>query len=796
MVQVSYPGVYVQEVSSGVRTITSVATSIAAFFGRATKGPIDKAVRILSLSDYERQFGEPFPKSSLATSVEQFFNNGGTDCYVVRLAKDAAKASVTLRSLNVEDVDVLDFTAKAEGLWANTVRMEVDYNTPNPDETFNLRVIQEEGGEVVSTESFTNLSMNTSSARYAPSFINQSSALVEAVLSGALGDTADPTSVYNANTFNGYSSARRPFSDIASTVLTTFNTGFFGNGMTSFQISVNGSNYETVDLSDGGDLAGADHIAIADDIEDRINNYLSGLSPAQSVTCSLDNVANLGFFLTITASTPGVNNVSVRVKRAGSNDISAALMLGVDQGGVEPVRWSNFRPAPTASILPIVGALGDITSLNTITALQQSDITDIIIDGETTNLVGDYSVITTAPGDRWYQNAAGESDGVREKLRIIAKAVNDNPNVSHKAEVWGYHLAIIATEGTINNEPTISTTVADLGNEITLNVRQYTLGIGGSGIFSFNGTDGDDGDAPEYSDYIGSESTQTGFYALDAVDLFNLMILPEDEEVNEPTMLSLWGPASTYCEGKRAFLLVDSPASWTDSNGRPAVVNDTGMINDLRISIVKDYSAVFYPHLKYSDNGVTKVIAPAGAIAGLMARTDASRGIWKAPAGIEATIKNVLGTNVELTDAENGVLNKKGSNCIRVFPNGIVNWGSRTLDGDDDSPSEWKYIPVRRLALMIEETLFRGTKWVVFEPNDEPLWAKIRLNIGTYMMSLFRQGAFQGTNPKDAFFVKCDKETTTQDDINKGIVNIRVGFAPLKPAEFVVITIQQMAGEL
>jgi phage tail sheath protein FI len=179
-----------------------------------------------------------------------------------------------------------------------------------------------------------------------------------------------------------------------------------------------------------------------------------------------------------------------------------------------------------------------------------------------------------------------------------------------------------------------------------------------------------------------------------------------------------------------------------------------------------------------------------------MARIDASRGVWKAPAGVEASMRSISGLTVKLTDRENGVLNQKAVNCLRVFPSGIVNWGARTLFGDDSFGSEWKYVPVRRLALMLEESLFRGTKWVVFEPNDEPLWAKIRLNVGAYMMSLFRQGAFQGTAPKDAFYVKCDKETTTQDDINKGIVNIEVGFAPLKPAEFVIIKIQQMAGEL
>jgi phage tail sheath protein FI len=326
-------------------------------------------------------------------------------------------------------------------------------------------------------------------------------------------------------------------------------------------------------------------------------------------------------------------------------------------------------------------------------------------------------------------------------------------------------------------------------------VRQYTLGTGGTGAFS-SGVNGADGVAPTAAEYTGNPAAQTGFYALDQVDLFNLMVLPGDAEVDESVMGTLWGPASNYCKSRRAFLLIDAPKAWSQ-NGRPKVVGDTQMINDLRAGgIVKDYSAVFYPRLKYNNNGLNASIGPSGAIAGLIARTDADRGVWKAPAGIEADIRDVLGVDVKLTDLENGVLNKKGVNCLRVFPNGLVNWGGRTLNGDDDFGSEWKYIPIRRLALMIEESLFRGTKWVVFEPNDEPLWAKIRLNVNAYMMSLFRQGAFQGSAPKDAFFVRCDATTTTQDDRNKGIVNIQVGFAPLKPAEFVVITIQQIAGDL
>jgi hypothetical protein len=153
--------------------------------------------------------------------------------------------------------------------------------------------------------------------------------------------------------------------------------------------------------------------------------------------------------------------------------------------------------------------------------------------------------------------------------------------------------------------------------------------------------------------------------------------------------------------------------------------------------------------------------------------------------------------SVALTDEENGDLNPLGTNCLRAMPViGRVVWGSRTLRGADRLADQWKYVPIRRLALYIEESLYRGTQWAVFEPNDEPLWAQIRLNLGAFMHGLFRQGAFQGSSPREAYLVKCDAETTTQTDRNLGIVNIIVGFAPLKPAEFVIIKIQQLAGKI
>lgn len=308
---------------------------------------------------------------------------------------------------------------------------------------------------------------------------------------------------------------------------------------------------------------------------------------------------------------------------------------------------------------------------------------------------------------------------------------------------------------------------------------------------------GGNGAPPENSlSYVGSESEKTGLYALEKADLFNLLCLPP---VNRTTGIDTdtLSKALEYCVKRRAVLIVDPPDEWTDTTKAETGI---GAIRDVLGAKQGINAAVYFPRLKLSDplkENRTQEFAPCGAIAGIIARTDASRGVWKAPAGIDATFSGVRELTYKLTDGENGRLNPKGLNCLRNFPvYGNVIWGSRTLAGDDRLASEWKYLPVRRLALFLEESLYRGTQWVVFEPNDEPLWSQIRLNIGAFMNNLFRQGAFQGKTPKEAYFVKCDSETTTQNDINLGIVNIVIGFAPLKPAEFVILKFQQMAGQI
>ncbi|WP_406641299.1 phage tail sheath family protein [Amycolatopsis sp. WGS_07] len=306
---------------------------------------------------------------------------------------------------------------------------------------------------------------------------------------------------------------------------------------------------------------------------------------------------------------------------------------------------------------------------------------------------------------------------------------------------------------------------------------------------------GDNGPTPRPDDYRGDPAKQTGIYALLKADIFNMLCLPgAPGRIGADNILA---DALKLCVDRRAILIADPNPKWSTTNDVTAAVKDPGFPLNSENGA---NAALYFPQIKQPDikqENRVRDFPPCGAIAGIWARTDVRRGVWKAPAGTEATLSGVSALSVKLTDPQNGVLNPLGVNCLRGLPSvGNVVWGARTQRGADVLANQWKYLPVRRLALFIEESLFRGTQWVVFEPNDEPLWSSIRLNVGAFMNTLFRQGAFQGRTPKDAYLVKCDATNNPQNDIDRGIVNILVGFAPLKPAEFVLIHIQQLAGQI
>lgn len=292
------------------------------------------------------------------------------------------------------------------------------------------------------------------------------------------------------------------------------------------------------------------------------------------------------------------------------------------------------------------------------------------------------------------------------------------------------------------------------------------------------------------------EPGHKGIYALDRADTVNLLCLPPLERT-VPLPAAVWTAAAAYCEKRFTVLLVDPPSSWTSVTAAAA---RTGLA-----SLVSQNAAFYFPLLVLPDplaDGRLASFAPCGAVAGVIARTDAERGLWKAPAGQDAGLRGVEGFSTSLSDStarlllsdsQVGTLNPAGINALRPLGvAGPVVWGARTARGADVLASEWKYLPVRRLALYIEQNLKEGTRWAVFEPNDAPLWSQLRLSIGAFMHQLFRRGAFKGQRPQEAYFVKCDSETTTSADQDRGIVNVVVGFAPLKPAEFVILQFQQI----
>ncbi|MFZ1430508.1 MAG: phage tail sheath C-terminal domain-containing protein [Geminicoccaceae bacterium] len=650
-VKPTYPGVYIEEIPSGVRSIIGVSTSVAAFVDAFARGPANQPVQIFGMTDFQREFGGLARTSEASYAIQQFFQNGGSEAWAVRVVNDvdtpvAAASSTTLRvqpaaGANVFTVSAgrrMDETSVADpGTWGDHLYLEIDYDTRDPRNRFNLTVseIVASNGrrQTLRSETFRDLLKAASGPSAATEVVNAGSNLIQLTgLAGWPGDLPCATGTTGAE--------------------------------------------------------------------------ITAAIPASPVA------------LTVLAGVPG----------------SAARPVSVTHGlGASSNDHATFRPLLEAALRAAAGAA-------------TSDAERSLIEGAVVRLIGKGT--TTNPYR--YQILAGRGDpsfGGAETLTIAGAG----------ATALGLTAA-------------------------TVNAQQVKLGGGSDGL------------APTSAQVIGIEADKTGIYALDRVDLFNILCLPAAASFSSASdMQSVYMKAASYCEARRAFLIVDTPES-VDTLARM----QTWMAQNDKLR--HRNAAVYFPRTRISDplaDGRPRSISASGTIAGLYARTDADRGVWKAPAGTDARLRNVLALDCKLTDPQNGALNPLGVNCLRTFPvYSNICWGARTLDGADAQASEWKYIPVRRLTLFIEESLYRGTKWVVFEPNDEPLWAQIRLNVGAFMHTLFRQGAFQGTTPKEAYLVKCDHETTPQADIDAGIVNILVGFAPLKPAEFVIIKIQQMAGDI
>ena len=784
----TYPGVYIEEVPSGVKTIVGVSTSIAAFVGYTARGPTDKAVRIHNFGDFERNFGGLHRESLISYGVYQFFLNGGTDAYVVRVAQGASGAGLKLEGSD-GNTEVLTVEAKNPGSWGNFIRLDIDYNTNNPDSTFNIGITryEQQNGEMIEKEKemIRNLSMNSLSNYYVESVVNNESNLIKVTRPDL--DFTDELATRGKSLSNKFE-----LTDVSQ----------LNDDEKYITLILNGEDKHILSLDPTViNATSTDIPTFLDNVRNHLNDTAipnTGLDAEIEVKRAFANFAGDagGFHLLFRCTTgKGKEKSSIQIITSSSNDASVKLKLGFHNNGREKDGSSKWRPIPTGTFGgDLAKEWGDPVGSDIGGSKFWIDIIDEL-NGDV--LLNRSEVILTA-------TTVGEKlkNTLQTQLReYISDPITDNIIV----ELNGTYLRAIPNIEQPNAKIKFYINDGDVGADdptakdilkLTMdtgcgfwNLQQNCLGVGAPVDYQNYITIGEDGRVPDATEIKGSYIVKTGMNALRDVDLFNLLVIPRTTKLNTPEkVLDVISAAISLCEEERAFFIVDP---------------DPSMNYDVFaewVSFSSKNGAVYFPQIKLPDpldNYRLKDFPPSGTIAGIFARTDAERGVWKAPAGTEALMKGVQGLSYVLTDPENGTLNPKGINCLRYFTEyGNIVWGSRTLVGSDTKASEWKYIPVRRIALFMEESLYRGTQWAVFEPNDEPLWAQIRLSVGTFMHDLYRKGAFQGSKPSDAYFVKCDKETTTQSDINQGIVNILVGFAPLKPAEFVMIKISQMAGQL
>lgn len=721
-----YPGVYIQEVPSGVRTITGASTAILAIAGHFPRGPVDRPVRVTSWSDVERAFGGIDRRYEAAYALQEFFLQGGTQAWVARIAfRDAGIV------LNTTET-AMTVRARATGTGGNAIEVRISHTNGG---NFNLQV--RDGNSGPFTE-YADLSTDPLSSRFAGLIVNAAvaaggSPLIQLEGIAQLPAATGNTSVTLQNGAVGVA-ASAPLTSVPLPALTLQALSGASNS-TTVQVTA-GTAANTFRLVFANPARDLDNLVLnptsADYVVSRVNGtgvvaVVEGQHPLR--------VPAVAAAASFTGGGTAVPSASTAIPRASGNGNAMTVTA------VNPGSWGN---AIRIGIMPTLSGGFDM-SVSEYRGTER-------VRGE---LFRNLNVIPNDPNNV-VTVVARQSELVRVSNAVVPPRASSNAAIDiENVPLPALYALTGGADGTLPGDP--------------------AWAAGASAAF------------------LGSEANRTGLFAFSQLepDYFTLMAIPEAPYMADGGN-GVYAAAGAFCRDQLAFLLVDHPVAADSVTG----ITGWPIAQTLGTDLARSAALCFPKVVKSDPLGGERTLSSSGSIAGLMARTDAQRGVWKAPAGLDASLSGVR-PSVPMTDRQQAQLNKRGLNVIRVKPfAGSVNWGARTLAGADALASEWKYVPVRRTALMIERTLKDSLPWVVFEPNDESLWAQIRLNIGAFMQSLFVQGAFQGSSPREAYLVKCDRETTSQQDVNSGIVNILVGFAPLKPAEFVVVRLTQLAGRL
>ncbi len=719
-VQVSYPGVYIEELPPGPASITGAPFSVTAFVGPAAMGPVNEPTQVKSFGDFSRIFGGLAGSSPLSYAVQQFFLNGGSTSLIVRVtATDAIPATL---SLPPEKGTLLTLVATQAGAAGNAMGLsiapidlvnqryqltllpggaslpityKISLKDPTAPDYITTVLNSTTPIQVSGAVSVAGLALLQSAAFSGGTDATGTSAKAQASVSG-LGLTAlVPTARYNDWTVQVGAPVTPKNNYFNLAILQSGKTYAFPARDVSIS-SADGADYVLKALGDAVNYTGGTALFTASQIPKTAPSvsaqakFTGGSSsvPAQPAQLSLPDVSGA---IALQAKNPG----------AWGNDLSV---------------WIDYRTNP--------------------------------VNGNLFNLTVRLGSPVGAAKTEIFQNLSTQSS---------------DPNFA----------------GTVLDA---QSTLLQLSNSASLAQRPMP-----AGAFVLANGDGADGSA--FSGVLPGGPKQ-GIYALDSVHVFNLLCIPP-LTFGASITGDIYAAAAAYCENRRAFFIADPPTDW---NNADSAIAKSWEIDYLR----SPNAALFFPYINAADplqNNRTTAFAPCGTVAGAIARTDAARGVWKSPAGVQATLQGALGLAASITDSQQGQLNPLGINCLRWFPQtGPVVYGARTLMGADMLQSQWKYIAVRRTALYIEDSLYDGLQFAVFEPNAEPLWSQIRLSVGAFLQGLFEQDAFAGRTPQDAYFVQCDSDTNPPDKIAQGIVTVRVGFAPLEPAEFVVVQVQLISG--
>lgn len=769
------PGVYVEEIQSGIKPIQAVGTSSAGFIGEASRGVPGVATFVRGFADFERSFGghQRGPAGHLALAVEGFFAAGGARAFVVRVLPQDATVGVSPTVLaGVDDVwgedrPVLRFTARGAGVWADNLRLHLLDSAAFPGRAFTLAVEWVEGGRSRVVERYENLVLDPESPDYVVEALADSSRYVLA------------TDLHRTEFLDADPRPLPPLPDRSARLVTL--------EQDAFAVPVDAE----VQLR----WAGPDGVGATTSVV-----FSSAAAQAEGGALSPDGRTVLLDRAQLSALLTAVPDFPLEVAEPGDGTLTITA----------PVATSAYLvvPPPDDSSTFDLGATGELTL--TVTDADGGDVRTATLDTSalaelTSAALADALTAAVADADLddvVAVSAAGESlalsappDDAGVVLALAADAGTPFGEIQSRPGAAGTEVddlgavTLVATEtvrpGFPSALPALFAAVRDWGlrESSALNPDLLPATTGTTPLRLPGGTDGTT--AVNATDFAGREDAtgRTGMRAFDDVDI-QLLVIPGR------TTTDMLSAGMSYADRRGVFYLADG----LGSDDRQFAVETADVARFVEgLPARSDNAAMFYPWIEVADPVGTgraprRFVPPSGHVAGVFARTDRTRGVWKAPAGLEASISGALDLQHRLQDPDQDQLNPIGLSCLRQRPGGgIVNWGARTLSSDP----EWRYTSVRRTALFLIESLRRGLQWAVFEPNDVLLWGRIRGNIEAFMLGLHRQGAFQGVTPEEAFAVKCDAETNPQELIDQGIVTVQVAFAPLKPAEFVVVQLSQ-----